>query len=56
VVGVKNDGNAVSGSNGSDVVGTSNGTGDGGSLVGVVDALFFKLAPLTTEKMRASSA
>lgn len=40
VVGVEDDGNAVGGGNGSDVVGTGDGTGDGGSLVSVVDTLF----------------
>jgi hypothetical protein len=39
VVGVKDDGDAVGGSNGTDVVSTSNGTGNGGLLVLVVDTL-----------------
>lgn len=44
VVGVEDNGNAVGGGNGSDVVGTGDGTGDGGSLVSVVDTLFCELA------------
>lgn len=53
VVGVKDDGDAVSGSDGSDVIGTGDGTGDGSSLVRVVHALISKSAPLI-EKMGTS--
>lgn len=39
VVGVQDDGDTVGRSDATDVVGTSNGAGDGGFLVGVCDAL-----------------
>jgi hypothetical protein len=44
VIGVENDGNAIEGSEGADVVGSSNGTADAGSLAVVGDALAGKVS------------
>jgi hypothetical protein len=47
VVGVENDGDAVDGCNGTDVVCSSDGTSNGGLLVLVVDALTGKVSGTT---------
>lgn len=47
VVGVDDDGNAVNGSNGSDELGSGNGSLDGGGLILVVDTLASKVGSAT---------
>jgi hypothetical protein len=56
VVGVEDDGNAVDGSNAADVVGSGDGTSDGGLLAIVADALSGKVGSTTLRDLENDGA
>jgi hypothetical protein len=53
VVGVENDGNAVGGSNGTDVVSSGDGTGNGGGLAVIANALTGEVSSTTLGDLQA---
>lgn len=53
VVGVKNDGNAVGGSNGTDVVSSGDGTGNGGGLALIANTLTGEVSSTTLGDLQA---